>query len=257
MMANKVASQRFTLIQTPKDLLRPVSTESKLPLSVALEDESVQEQAPAPMLNLSARNFIRGRPSRAVSRISLPPSLQATPEVSHVFRFVSTGTSAVITVGNILAALGNTCTVANTTVASWAACFRIIAIHTWSAADAGNAGAKLAEVNWQAGSSGQQMDEQKITNIPKGVSVTDCQSFQPPAKSLAGFWIESSQATSNVMALTVAAGTVVDLQVKYRTSNVFTPINTGVSSGVLGSPYYLPLDGSGNTLQAQGLPTTH
>jgi len=189
---------------------------------------------------------------------SLPPTLQVTPCVNHTFRFANpTAASVTISVGNIAGALGGICTVVNSKVTMVATSFKIRKITVWSSAS--SSAASNVVLDWAAGSDNQVPDESKIRSIPEGITETGALVFMPPKNSLAGFWIivTAGVVADGVFSLALPAGSIVDLLVDYRTSNVFPAQDATVIVGVLKTFYYLALDGPGsNKLPPLGLPTT-
>ncbi len=79
----------------------------------------------------------------------------------------------------------------------------------------------------------------------------------PPKNALAGFWQVVASNASTIALLTCPAGSVIDMDVSFTLSNNLSTATVAVSSGPLGTPVYLGLDGSTNTVQALGVPTTH
>jgi len=193
------------------------------------------------------------------SGASLPAPLKTTIKCTHTFRFfANAATSAVnITVADVLGALGVVGYIANNSVASWNSSFKINQLAIWPAGDAAASGPKTALVTWNAGTSFQIEDEVMDETIPQGVSLSKCLVFSPPAKSLAGFWVNSGAAADILMNITVPVGSILDLSVQYTNSNEFLGVGVSVASGVIGTVYYLALDGPvSNKLRPIGLPTT-
>jgi hypothetical protein len=192
------------------------------------------------------------------SAVKLPPVLEATPRLSHVYRFAASANSSLtITMANLLGAFGGVCTVANSKVQPWASSFRIRSLTIWPAyAASGN----YTFVDWvSAGSSGYVPDTASMINIPDGITVTTALRFKPPRGSLAGHWLNPVTISSSavVFGCTVKIGSVLDLDVEYTLSNISEAGNITVTAGTLGLVYYLALDGpSSNKLVPQGLPTT-
>ncbi len=189
--------------------------------------------------------------------MSLPPVIEATPRLSHRFRFGVAGTSTLsITLANLLGALGGICTVANSKVQPWASTVRIKGITIFPSSGTG----VYTFINWSSGgSSGYVADTAKNVNIPDGVTVTKALSFRPPRYALASFWLNPVTLSTSavIFGLTIHVGSILDLDVEYTLSNVVQPGNITVTSATLGNTYYLDLDGpSSHKLIPQGVPTT-
>jgi len=107
---------------------------------------------------------------------------------------------------------------------------------------------------WEAGTSDQVPDETRVQTLPEGVTVTRAVSFVPPPKSLASFWLSTA---ANVFGIRAPVGSVIDILVGFRLSNVFGAGPIVVASATAGNVYYLALDGaSALTYSPVGLPTT-
>jgi len=201
---------------------------------------------------------LKGKFARKVSmRAMLPPELDPTPHCRKVFRFgvAATGTYS-ITIGSVLGACGGICSIASSKLQPWASSFRINRVVVYPSVGTG----VYTFFDWTpSGSSGYVPDTATICNIPDGVSVTGPMRFIPPARSLAGDWINpaSFTASTQLVGCTVHIGSVVDLEIEFTLSNVSEATNVTIASGTLGAVYYLALDGpSSNKLIPQGLPTT-
>jgi len=191
----------------------------------------------------------------------LPPVLEATPRLSHVYRYVvSATTSPVITVANILGACGGICTVANSKVQPWASSFRIKSVTVFPCAGSFSGAGVYTFLDWvSAGSSGYVPDTAKMLNIPDGLTVSSPLRFRPPRGSLAGNWINpvTISTSAGLFGGTFKVGSVVDFSVEFTLSNVSEAGNITVTTGTLGNVYYLALDGpSSNKFVPAGLPTT-
>jgi hypothetical protein len=84
----------------------------------------------------------------------------------------------------------------------------------------------------------------RIRTLPEGVTVTGALVFKPPAKSLAVDWITSAAASSSVFFVQSPIGSVIDVQIVARLSNVISPISVVVVAASPGAAYYLALDGA-------------
>ena len=190
---------------------------------------------------------------------SLPPALNVTPRWQHRYRFRanSTASGVTVTLGNILAACGSTCTVANTTVRSWASSVRVKRFMVWLP---GNLTNNYCYIDWvSAGASGFLPDDARIVTVPDGITVTTALSFSPPKLSLAGSWLNptSISASTVVFGITCGTGSIIDMDIEATLSNVGDGVSATITAGTLAKAYYLPLDGVGtNVLRAIGVPTT-
>jgi len=198
---------------------------------------------------------MRGRPSKS-SMPSLPPTLQVAPPLRRVtYRYlVETSGSYAITVHTMLGALGGICTAANSKVNSWSASFKIRKVTVWPPSTSTPVSCSLT---WTAGSVGQVPDEIKDGTIPEGITSTKALVFQPPARSLCGYWIDSTDVTSTLFDVLSAAGAVIDLMVDYRLCASLTSVQSTIAAGTLGTVYYLALDGpASNKIVPTSLPST-
>jgi len=185
----------------------------------------------------------------------LPKQLNTTPQLSHCFRFRSTApVSAVITTKMVACACGGIATVANNTFTAWASSYKIKKLVVW--APSSTTSVSLTDVAWYTGTSGQSKDQTATNSVPLGITNSSVSTFLPPPKSLCGDWILSSQ-TANLFEVILDKGCVIDLHVDYTLSNVISPVAQAVAVAVLGTVYYLALDGPiSNLLVPVSLPTT-
>jgi hypothetical protein len=188
------------------------------------------------------------------SGLSLPPPLEITPLVEHVFRFSATsGGTATISAADVIGALGTVCTVTNSTVRPFASSFRIKAVKLWSAVSSSTAFNE--SVVWTLATGSQMKDEEVSESFPTGVSVSRNLTSSPPKGTLAAMWQVAN--TNSLFTLQINAGSIVDLVIEYTLSNQFVSGTQSVSTGVLGNIYYLYLDGASAIMLPVGLPSTH
>jgi len=148
--------------------------------------------------------------------------------------------------------MGSICTVANSKVQPWTSSIRLVKVTVWPAPSASAASA--TELYWSNGTSAQIPDEARITTIPEGISVTRALTFKPPAMSLAADWLV---VPATIFTISSPVGSVVDVTIQSRLSNIFEVANITIVTGTLGTVYYLALDGPAtNKYLPQGLPTT-
>jgi len=198
----------------------------------------------------------RGKAGRARSgSSSLPPSIQITPTVDVTYRYQTLATGIYpITVGSVLGALGGICTVVNSKFNTWSGSFKVRKVTVWPPSTSSS---PTTGCFWRSGASGQVPDQELDGTIPAGVTVTKSLVFKPPRMSLCGFWIDSADLSSTIFDLEITEGSIVDFAVTYRLSNVFASSQLNIASGVVGTVYYLALDGaSSNKISPTLLPST-
>jgi hypothetical protein len=109
-------------------------------------------------------------------------------------------------------------------------------------------------VRWITTASIAAPDEVSDKSVPTGITVTGSVVFVPDPKSVASFWSNAGQ----LMVIQTTIGSIVDLSVDWTLDAFISPDTLSIATGVLGSAYFLALDGpSGNTYTPIGLPTTH
>jgi len=203
--------------------------------------------------NLGGR-WVRGR-SKALANTSLPPKIDTTPTLDHVFRYTSTANTLVtITVADIFGALGVMGTVTNSKVQPMFGSFRINSLTIWPAASASTN--SDIDLIWAGGANSYIKDSEKERSIPAGISVTGPMRFFPPKGSEMGLW-HAATATGNLFSVMPGTGSIIDFHVTYTGVNAFTAGNITVATAVIGTVYYLALDGvSTHVLVPRGLTTT-
>jgi len=183
----------------------------------------------------------------------LPPNIATTPHVRHVFRFISTSASAVgVTVNDLLGMCGSVCTVVNSYVVTLSSSVRVNSVRCFPAAGG------TVQLQWNAIVSGIVPDDEHDMSTPTGVTMTGPSTFTPPPKSLCDSWMNSTIGSTPLFHLASSVGSIVDVNVSFRISNVLPGVAVAVTAGTLGAFYYLALDGpSSNTYTPLGVPTTH
>jgi len=198
----------------------------------------------------------QGKHGRRSKTPHLPPEIDSVVTAAHVFRFVClTSQTYTITVGNVFGICGNTCTVLNTTVSSWASTVRVKKVTIWPAL---SSSASLPEIAWYI-PLGINKDKSLERSLPGGVTIDAAVSSVPPKHSLGGDWMDATLSASNLLSLNgITAGSIVDVSVVFTLRNNQQGLAFTVASGAVGSPYYLYLDGStSHQLQPVGVPSTH
>lgn len=205
------------------------------------------------MLNAGAKNRRKARSQK--QRVNgLPPKITVQAEVRHVYRFQANASlsSASITVSNVLASCGGVCTVMNSIVQGWASSVRINKVTIWPAYDGSSGG--QAFVSWI---SPQTKDSSENKTIPTGITVTGPIVSIPPRNTFAAGWWNNNQASTQLMALSMPTGSVVDVDLSYTLSNEFGSVTFSAATASLGSIYYAYFDGqSTHKLTPQGLMST-
>jgi hypothetical protein len=192
---------------------------------------------------------------------SLPPQLNNTVALTHRYRYFVATTAAPVSVSvqDMLGALGGICSVGNSLLKPWSSSFKIHSVTAYPSTAAAAPNENFCALWWNAGPSFQQKDVEESKDIPQGVTMTAPVRFIPPPKTLAGDWLAcTATGTTNIFSMFVSAGSIIDLHVSYTLSNQFIPATMSIATGVLGTIYYLALDGpTSNTVVPAHLPTTH
>jgi hypothetical protein len=223
-------------------------------LRVESDDSKSESLVPVELTRAHRLSLLKGRHQKMGS-VQLPPSIQTTPCVSHVFRF-SAGMSAnnAVTVPTLLGSLGGICTVTNSKLVQFASSAMIRSVTIWPSPT--GAGVDDCAIYWSTAAGSRVPDGAKSKILPEGITITTAIRSRPPRGSLAGTWF-TNQDSFGLFHVVCGSGSIVDVAVNYRISNVLLPISTTIVSGVLGVPYYLALDGpSINNLTPVELPHT-
>jgi hypothetical protein len=182
--------------------------------------------------------------------LSLPPRLQTTVTVTHVYRFLATSAAKKsITPQNLLSAIGGIGDTNPLVFTPWSSNVKLLHVTVWPSASPSFATG--AELSWTF-PLGESLDSVTDRSIPSGLTVTGAVTFVPPSSSLASFW-QSNSGTS-LFDLTCSQGSIVDVRVAFKLSNALLAVpivSTASSSGAVG---YTALDGPGATYTPIGLP---
>jgi hypothetical protein len=228
----------------------------KAPPSGALEGndgkKSMVETKNQPLV-LTGRPSMKARVGRRGSRRkgreplvpNVPPSLDITLMTNVRIYYTNSSASATgVTGAELIAACGGICTVTNSTVVSFMSSFRIARVTIWPAVvSAGTATSAFADLTWSASSTSFTRDEEKIRPVPAGIANTGPVVFRPPAKALVSDWFTAA-ITNNLFVVAANVGSTLLLEGVATLSNSIAPASSTVAAGVLGSVYYLPLDGT-------------
>jgi hypothetical protein len=221
---------------------------------------------PPPLLRTSRRTLAlsedkkltNGKRTGGVSA-KLPPPFNATTRcfIHRRFRANSTSTSGTITLSSLIGSCGVIGTVTNTTVTSMFSAIKLMKIVIWPPQ---NSGSDRTILEWGASADGGYTpDSAFINTVPDGITETTGQTFHPPANSLLNNWMSTYLTASNIIAyITCPTGTIIDTYVTACQPNDFVPESISVTTAVIGSVYYLPLDSlSTHVLLPVGLATTY
>jgi len=198
----------------------------------------------------------RGKASPKTSQASRPPPLQLTHNVKNVtIRFgVTSSGSYTISNDGIYGALGTIGITLNTFVKAWASTYRLRKVTVFPSSSASSD--TTCSLNWSSGLTTFAKDEVMNQSVPSGMTVPEKVVFVPPKKSLVSDWIFLASVL-NMFSITVSAGSIVDLNIDYTLGNSLTGPFVSVTTAVVGTVYYLALDGpSSNKIVPIGLPTT-
>jgi len=207
-----------------------------------VERKSVGEERKDKGMNaVLAGRLMKGREQRA-SALNLPPKINASVTVNHVFRFKSTvSTTVTVSVADLALICGGVAT-SGTSFTGWCSSFRVKSFKIWPAEGTVdvNAGVEWVGAVQQIG---RDILEEEV--LPNGITVTKCLTSRPPAKCSAADWTLLSSPT-NVMALvTTASGSIIDVSLEFTLVNIFNgPSFTGAGF-TAGAIYYGCLDQQG------------
>jgi len=205
------------------------------------------------------RNPGRNNPGQ-LSRV--PPSLDSVTTGSTILRFQASQdvSNLAITYANIAGALGGVCTVVNSTVTAWSSSFRIKCIDAWTVNPLGDSTRfEIVET------SSQYMPQKDVSWVqmgPLGGSAPVPIRWKPSPNSFLGEWVTANTFQGGVAAqlltITAPSGCVLDLHIAYTLSNNIGGVSiSGFAAAVLGTVYYLALDGrASNKLSPMGRPST-
>jgi hypothetical protein len=256
-------TSRWQILPTPKVEIPPAFAEKKKPLIEVLDDSpplqaEVKSLVPSSKLEAKKSRTVKG--GKAARCFSLPPTLDAVIQCRHVFRFqCTTGFSALqnITGGNLAGAIGGYCTTVNSTVKTIASSIRVHRVSVWPAVQ--SSPQNPPEIVWFSPITIMEKDASRERVLPAGVSVSSAVTEVPPKATICGDWFAVSSGASQPMfgLLNIGAGDVVDVDLSWTITNNLLGSTPAVATGVLGTYYYLYLDGSTtHQLQPIGKPTT-
>jgi hypothetical protein len=176
---------------------------------------------------------------------NLPPVLQYTTTVDHVYRFgcVTNSTLSAVTGATLATAIGGVAT-SGSNLAAWASSFLIKKITIWPSAE--TASDSTPSVVWTSYGE-QSKDSVKGSALPQGITIEKALVTHPPRNSLASMWQVVASNSNTLFTLTMEAGAIIDVHVVYTISNGLVGGATATTSGMTtGKVYYDYLDGVAN-----------
>jgi len=178
--------------------------------------------------------------------------------VNHTyrFRFSAALSQEAVGLGGLLGAMGTIGRTVNATVANIFSSCKVNSVTLWPPAT--SAALDGITLDW-LGAAGYLPDEGWDVTIPDGITMTRAMRVIPPRNSLASDWLNSGTIAlgTTIFTLTGPEGTILDLNISGRMANVVGCSNFAVAVGVVGTMYYLALDGpSQNKVQPVGIPST-
>lgn len=183
-----------------------------------------------------------------------PPQLREEVKFQHRYRFLNLANvaSTNITATDLLGAAGCIGSVTNTDVAALASSVRVKRVTLYGGSPAQGA-ASTCRIIWSgAANSPDVIKSDTVMNAARNPFVTDI----PPPRSLAAFWQQAG--TQVVFSVQQSAGGIIDIDLDLCLADTLTGTTIPVAVAVVGTVYYLALDGpAGHTLVPVGLPTTH
>jgi hypothetical protein len=116
-----------------------------------------------------------------------------------------------------------------------------------------------SEVQWASVVVGMEKDRTTDKSVPTGISVSSPLRSSPPRGSLCDEWIQCNNSVATaIFTLLLQQGTIVDVALVFTLANNFASNSISVATAVVGTQYYLALDGpTSNKVVPLGLPTTH
>jgi hypothetical protein len=202
--------------------------------------------AKMPRRNHNRRAGRRQQNNQQVSAQIKPPQIKTNVIFRHKFRYICTASSSfTVNPVKLAAACGSICTVVNSVCTLLYDSLRIRSIECWSPAPSQGT-ASTATVLWNQLSAGiSNMSSIEVSDTSMSTAYPAHVKCRPPKESFASNWTSAASTTPNLMTLSLATGTVVDLDVELILGDTGASGPTAtVVTGVLGTVYYLPLDGT-------------
>jgi hypothetical protein len=184
-----------------------------------------------------------------------PKELETNVKILHRFRFAASAAfSGTITTNFVGGTLGTLGTVTNTSVTGLFTSFKIRSLEMWSPPPSQGATATCS-INWFSSNQSPNIEHSDTT---VSTAYPAHLKSSPPPLSLASFWT-SVISGANLFTLVAPAGTIIDLVVDAILKDDEASADTiAVATAVIGTAYYLALDGTAsNLLVPVSLVTTH
>jgi len=246
--------ERFTFVRSPE-------SERKSPIES--HDEKVVEKK---VLSLHQGGQLKtrrkvGKAGRSRSRgvPNLPPDISTVFYGRGVFRYATASalTNTTINSAQLVASCGGICTVANSTITSFASSVRLRRVTIWPA-QPGTTTAVVPEIVWYGPVPDIQKDESRDKAVPAGyLSAGGATMSTPPRGSLCGDWLIYDGSAINLFGLlNVPTGSILDIEIEFALRNNLAGAGIAVSTATLGTVYYPYLDTSAAKIQPIGRPTT-
>jgi len=175
--------------------------------------------------------------------------------VRKKLRFLASSalSNTTITGQTIAGACGGICTTVNGFLTPWCSTIRLRRVTIWPTV---GSAAGVADITWATDGTLFVKDEFKVTTLPQAVTIHKSVTSVPPSGTLVKFW-QAATDTNTIFTITAPGGSVIDVLIEFTLANELTGTTLGIVSGVLGTVYYLALDGpGGNKARPVGLVTT-
>lgn len=190
-----------------------------------------------------------------------PPAYQSQKILNKTTRYTFTQATAYASVytQELLMSIGAICITGGNpgTLAPIAGSFRIKRIRVWGCPPALGTGCTVA-INWSPSSNTTYVPPLEVSDTSMSTAIPAYIDVRPPKQSLAGFW---QSPTSSVQLFKVASpvGGYMDIDTEFIISanDVIPSTYTTSTSVTQGSMYYVPLDGSNNTVTPVNLPKAY
>jgi len=169
-----------------------------------------------------------------------PRQIQSNVRFSHIYRFASaTGATTAITATSLMCAAGTMCTVVNSTVTSFFGSVRVKRVEMFGLNSTLGIAATVS-IEW-SGTNGNTADIE-FSDTSLSTAAPAHLNCRPPRLSLASFWNQAG--TQTLFSITTNSDIIVDVEVELTLNDDTIgalPTST-VTTGVLGTVYYLSLD---------------
>jgi hypothetical protein len=183
--------------------------------------------------------------SMAIS-IKPPTMRRLIPQVRHTYRFSSSSNvNVAITNNNLLAIMGNCCDVTNSSVISMHSTFQLHRIRCWAAVAPASGQPATVQINTASGS-WNSAPNSTVSDTSTSYERPAFVQWVPQRGSQQGFW--QAPAAATLFQIFSNVPIIVDVDITGSFTSAETGIATTVSTGTLGTYYWLALDGPTNHL---------